>query len=148
MKKFMAILLALALTALMPAAFAQAADDFGYVDRFTLEDGTELPVTIEHKTNWEYQTWSDTLVAEDIPMYTVTVPEGTENVWIYLTDVGVSAFDHGNIMHNYVYDRENDTTAMISIAARTKRCTPISTIRSSLPMRFRRRRTAALRERM
>ena len=112
MKKFMAILLALALTALMPAAFAQAADDFGYVDRFTLEDGTELPVTVEHKTNWEYQTWTDTLVADDIPMYTVTVPEGTENVWIYLTDAGVSAFDHGNTMHNYVYDRENDTTAM------------------------------------
>lgn len=112
MKKFMAILLALALTALMPAAFAQAADDFGYVDRFTLEDGTELPVTVEHKTNWEYQTWTDTLVADDIPMYTVTVPEGTANVWIYLTDAGVSAFDHGNTMYNYVYDLENDTTAM------------------------------------
>lgn len=112
MKRFMAILLALALTALMPAAFAQAADDFGYVDKFTLEDGTELPITIEHKTDWEYQTWTDTLVADDIPMYTVTVPEGTENVWIYLTEKGVSAFDHGNIMHNYVYDLENDTTAM------------------------------------
>ena len=71
MKKFMAILLALALTALMPAAFAQAADDFGYVDRFTLKDGTELPVTVEHKTNWEYQTYQDTLVAEDIPVYTM-----------------------------------------------------------------------------
>ncbi|MCI5661125.1 MAG: hypothetical protein MR371_02630, partial [Clostridia bacterium] len=82
MKKFMAILLALALTALMPAAFAQAADDFGYVDRFTLEDGTELPVTVEHKTNWEYQTYQDTLVAKDIPVYTVTIPEGTESVQV------------------------------------------------------------------
>ena len=109
MKKFMAILLALALTALMPAAFAQAADDFGYVDRFTLEDGTELPVTVEHKTDWEYQTYQDTLVAKDIPVYTVTIPEGTESVQVYLTDDGKSAFGQNAALYSYAYIAETDS---------------------------------------
>ena len=69
----MAILLALLL--LSAAALAEVDDGFGYVERFTLEDGTELPVAVEHKTNWEYDTFQETgLIAKDIPVYTVTVP--------------------------------------------------------------------------
>ena len=107
MKKFMAILLALLL--LSAAALAEVDDGFGYVDLFTLEDGTELPVTVEHKTDWEYNSWNGTQVAEDVPMYTVTIPEGTENVHVYLTDFGRATFIWTNMLYSYAYIADSDT---------------------------------------
>ena len=108
MKRITAILLSLALmTILLPAALAE--DGVGYVDRFTLEDGTELPVQVTHKTDWEYSTYQDTLIAEDIPVYNVTVPEGTENVWIYMTDAGKAAFGHGSALYSYAYMADSDS---------------------------------------
>ncbi len=110
MKQIAAILLSLALVAvLLPAALAEVEDGVGYVDRFTLEDGTELPVQVTHKTDWEYSTYQDTLVAKDIPVYTVTVPEGTENVWIYMTDAGKAAFGHGSALYSYAYMADSDS---------------------------------------
>lgn len=108
MKRFMAILLALLL--LSAAALAEVDDGFGYVDRFTLEDGTELPVAVEHKTDWEYDTFQESgLIAADIPVYTVTVPEGTESVQIYLTDVGKEKFGQGMALYSYAYIEESDS---------------------------------------
>ena len=108
MKRFMAILLALLL--LSAAALAEVDDGFGYVDRFTLEDGTVLPVAVEHKTDWEYDTFEGTgLIAKDIPVYTVTVPEGTQNVQIYLSEAGRAAFGQNAALYSYVYVEESDS---------------------------------------
>ena len=115
MKRFMAILLALLLFS--AAALAEVEDGFGYVDRFTLEDETKLPVTVEHKTNWEYETWSGTLTAEDIPVYTVTIPEGTENIQIYLTEDGRVAFANGSMLYSYAYIAETDSLDTSTFAA-------------------------------
>lgn len=111
MKRFMLVLLSLALlAALLPAALAEVGDDdFGYVEKFTLEDGTELPVEVEYKDNWEYSLMSGTQIAEHIPMYTVTVPENGGMIYLYLTETGEEAFGHSGYVHNYVYDIDADT---------------------------------------
>ena len=41
MKRIAAVLLAILLAAALPAALAAVEDGFGYVDKFTLEDGTD-----------------------------------------------------------------------------------------------------------
>lgn len=94
---------------LLSAALAEVEDGIGYVDKFTLEDGTELSVQVTHKTDWEYSTYQDTLVAEDIPVYTVTIPEGCENVLIYMTDAGKEAFGHGSALYSYAYIADSDS---------------------------------------
>ena len=109
MKRIAAVLLAILLAAALPAALAAVEDSFGYVDKFTLEDGTELPVEVTHKTDWEYTKYGETVVAEDIPVYTVTIPEGTESVQIYLTDTGREAFGHSAALYSYAYVADSDS---------------------------------------
>ena len=109
MKRIAAVLLAILLAAALPAALAAVEDGFGYVDKFTLEDGTELPVEVTHKTDWEYTKYGETVVAEDIPVYTVTIPEGTESVQIYLTDTGREAFGHSAALYSYAYVADSDS---------------------------------------
>lgn len=111
MKRFMLVLLSLALlAALLPAALAEVGDDdFGYVEKFTLEDGTELPVEVEYKDEWEYSTWDGPQTAEHIPMYTVTVPENGGMIYLYLTETGDENFHNNQYVYNYVYDIEADT---------------------------------------
>ena len=109
MKRIAAVLLAILLAAALSAALAAVEDGFGYVDKFTLEDGTELPVEVTHKTDWEYTKYGETMVAEDIPVYTVTIPEGTESVQIYLTDTGREAFGHSAALYSYAYVADSDS---------------------------------------
>ena len=113
MKRIAAALLAMLLAALPLAALAAVEDGFGYVEKFTLEDGTELPVKVERKTDWAYVRWGADETASELPAYTVTIPEGTQSVWIYLTEDGTEAFCGSNTydaLYSLVYDVDNDTT--------------------------------------
>lgn len=113
MKRIAAVLLAILLAAALPAALAAVEDDPHYVEKFTLADGTELSTKVAYKAEWEYVRWGNTEVAQDIPVYTVTVPEGAENVRIYFTEEGTEVFcgsDTGSALYTLVYDVEKDTT--------------------------------------
>lgn len=118
MKRIAAVLLAMLLAAMPLAAMAAVEDGFGYVEKFTLEDGTELPVKVEHKTNWIYDTFqAQGLEAEDIPVYTVTVPEGNESICLYLTETGREAFGHAAALYSYVYNADGDALDTEAYAA-------------------------------
>lgn len=106
MKRVLTVLLALLLAAMLPTALAE--DEYGYVDRITLEDGTELSVKVETKTDWTYTAFGNEVTVDQIPVYTVTVPEGTQNVHVYLTELGNELFAGSDQIYVYKYIAETD----------------------------------------